>query len=186
MTATLERLLFRLSKVVALLGGLVLLALILMTVTSIIGRAIGRHEALREVVWLAWWRAIRGDFELIEMGTAVAIFAFLPYCQMVRGNVVVDFFTNRSHPRLKAAMAVMANTLFSVIAALFAWRMALATHDLYSATFQQTSMLLRIPLWWGYLAATGFMLLLAVVCVYTVWRSLLEALGEGEPGYEPA
>jgi TRAP-type C4-dicarboxylate transport system permease small subunit len=68
----------------------------------------------------------------------------------------------------------------------FTWRMAINTYHLYTATFPQTTMILRIPLWWGYAAATLFMALLAIVCLFTVWRSLAEALGKGEPAYEPS
>lgn len=166
------------SRFIALLGGVVLIGLTLVTVYSIIGRAISRN--LREVSLLAWWGPVRGDFELIEMGTAIAIFAFLPYTQMVRGNVLVDFFTSGAHPRLKATMAVLANLLFSLLAILFTWRMMIGTYQLYSATFVQTSMILRIPTWWGYVPATLFMVFLSIVCVYTVWRSAREAFGEGE------
>ena len=37
---------------------------------------------------------INGDFELVQMATAIAVFSFLPYCQARRGNIVVDTFTS--------------------------------------------------------------------------------------------
>ena len=37
---------------------------------------------------------INGDFEMVQMATAIAVFSFLPYCQARRGNIVVDTFTS--------------------------------------------------------------------------------------------
>ena len=50
-------------------AALVLIALILLTVVSVVGRAL-------------FSAPIPGDFELVEIGMAVAVFAFLPYCQL--------------------------------------------------------------------------------------------------------
>jgi TRAP-type C4-dicarboxylate transport system permease small subunit len=174
-----EQVLLSLATRIALLGGAVLIALAGITVYSVVGRWISRD--LSEPGFLSWWRPIRGDFELIEMGTAVAIFAFLPYTQMVRGNVVVDFFTSTASPRLKAALAIPANLLFSALAGVLAWRMITGTVEQYTASFTQTTMLLRIPLWWGYLPAALFVCVLALVSLFTVWRSAREALADGEP-----
>ena len=52
----------------ALIGTLILLIVILISTLSIFGR-------------LVLERPIVGDFELVEMGCAVAIFLFLPLCQ---------------------------------------------------------------------------------------------------------
>ena len=36
-----------------------------------------------------------GDFEMVQMAVALAIFSFLPYTQLRRGNMLVDTFTSR-------------------------------------------------------------------------------------------
>ena len=36
---------------------------------------------------------IPGDYDLVAILSGCAVFAFLPYCQMVHGNVMVEFFT---------------------------------------------------------------------------------------------
>ena len=157
--------------------------LALITVYSIVGRSLIRTE-LGSSFLLSWWRPVRGDFELIELGTAVAIASFFPYCQMVRGNVVVDFFTYRAHPRAKAVMAVFANLLFAALSLLITWRMTVGSEEFFSAPFKQSSMILKIPLWQGMMVVTAFMAFLSAVCVFTLYRSAREALGSGEP--EPA
>jgi len=74
---------FGLSRAWAVLGGVMLLAVMLMTVLSVVMRAVLGFPIL-------------GDYELVEIGTAIAAFAFLPYCHQAGGNVVVDVFTNRA------------------------------------------------------------------------------------------
>lgn len=37
---------------------------------------------------------IDGDFEFVKMATAITVFAYLPYTQVRRGNIMVDTFTN--------------------------------------------------------------------------------------------
>ncbi|MEK9725330.1 MAG: hypothetical protein VW405_17875, partial [Rhodospirillaceae bacterium] len=58
----------------ALLGGLVLLAVVLINAYSIVTAALIN-------------KPFPGDFELTEMGVAVASFCFLPYCQLTGANV---------------------------------------------------------------------------------------------------
>lgn len=159
------------------------MAMSLLTLYSVIGRYLSGNSA---VALIAWWKPVRGDFELVELGTAVAILSFFPYTQMVRGNVLVDFFTANAPPHFKAATSLFSNLLFAILAVTFTWRMALGTFELLTARFQQTSMLLRLPLWWGFLAATLFFGLLSLVCVYTALRSLAEMLGSGELDHNPA
>lgn len=173
------RLLYRLSVIVALLGGVVLTAVTVMTVYSIVGRHLVSFTWFRDLPVIGQFRPVTGDFELVELGCAVAIFAFLPYCQMVRGNVAVDFFTANAHPRTKAWLACLGNGLFTLIAGLLTWRLYHGYLDM--ERYGQTSMVLRIPIYWAYMPAVATMALLTVVCAYTVYRSLREALGEGEP-----
>ena len=147
---------------VALLGGLVLFALTLLTVISVVGRAV-------------FSAPIPGDFELVELGMAVAIFAFLPYCQIVRGNVIVDLFTSKASARTRALLDGVGNLLFTAIAALLTWRVALGGLEIRS--YHETTMVLQVPVWWGYVPAVAFLAFLTVVCAYTVWRSVLEYRG---------
>ena len=157
------RALYRAATGIALLGGLVLFALTLLTVISGVGRA-------------AFSAPIPGDFELVELGMAVAIFSFLPYCQIVRGNVIVDLFTSKASARTRALLDGVGNLLYTAIAALLTWRVALGGLEIRS--YSETTMVLQVPVWWGYVPAVAFLAFLTVVCAYTVWRSALEYRGE--------
>jgi TRAP-type C4-dicarboxylate transport system permease small subunit len=157
--ARVGRALHRTATGVALLGGLVLFALTLLTVISVVGRA-------------AFSAPIPGDFELVELGMAVAIFSFLPYCQIVRGNVIVDLFTSKASLRTRALLDGVGNMLYTAIAALLTWRVALGGLEIRS--YNETTMVLQVPVWWGYVPAVAFLAFLTIVCAYTVWRSALE------------
>ena len=164
-TNRVEQLLTLLSGGFAVFGGLVLIGLILMTVISVIGRSLFNTP-------------IPGDFELVEIGCAVAVFSFLPYCQLIRGNVVVDFFTARTPPRPKALLDMMGNLLYTGISALLTWRLALGGMDL--KRYNESSMVLQVPIWWGFIPVVVGAGLLTVVCAYTVWRSWREAVRGGQ------
>jgi TRAP-type C4-dicarboxylate transport system permease small subunit len=157
------RALYRTATGVAVVGGFVLFALTLLTVISVVGR-------------VAFSAPIPGDFELVELGMAVAIFAFLPYCQIVRGNVIVDVFTTRASPRTRAVLDGVGNLLFTAIAALLTWRAAIGGLEIRS--YHETTMVLEVPVWWGYVPAVAILAFLTIVCAYTVWRSALEYQGE--------
>lgn len=160
-----------LARIVALLGGMVLLALILLTCISIIGRAVNGalHSGFMMSIAPGFSQglidagigAIRGDFELVEAGMAFCIFAFLPFCQVTAGHATVDVFTNflpRGANR----------TLEAAIAVLFAGVLVLIAVQLYGGMERkmssgQTSFLLEFPVWWAY-AASLFGASMAALC----------------------
>jgi len=167
--ASVGRFVTALAQAMALLGGVVLVAITVMTVMSITGRSLIS-------VGLG---PIRGDFELVEAGTAFAVFAFLPWCQLQRGHVTVDIAVVGFGPRVMAWLACIGNILMTVIAVLIFWRLLLGMAD--KQTYNETTFILQFPVWWSYLAASFGSALFALVCAYTVWRSANEATGLGEP-----
>lgn len=160
MIAKLERVLTLLTGSLALFGGLILIALILITVVSILGRALFNTP-------------ISGNFELVEMGCAIAIFAFLPYCHLVRGNVVVEFFTAKANPRLKALLDLVGNGIYTGIAGLLTWRVTLGGIEL--KTYGESTMVLAVPVWPAFIPIVCCLVLLTLVCSYSVLRSWHEA-----------
>lgn len=179
--ARVERALTIAASTMAIMGGLVLTAIILMMVGSISGRALSGIDWVRGIDALDWIRPVRGDFELVEVGTAVAVFSFLPYCQLMRGNVTVDFFVHNAPARVKAALSALGNIAFTIVAVLIAWQINNALVEKSTASWVETTMILQMPVWWGYVPSVGSLALLVMVCVFTVVRSVYEALGPGEP-----
>src|SRR5512137_52905 len=131
-------------------GGGVLIAMMGLSVVSVIGRKF-------------FDMPVQGDFELVQLGCAVCVACFLPWCQIEKGHVIVDFFTVNASVRIKAWLDTAGALLLGASAALLAWRLALGTWSVWST--QETTMILGAPVWIGYaplvpafalLAATGF------------------------------
>lgn len=153
----LGRWLFHISRGLAALGGLVLVAITLMSVASIASRALTS-------------RGLLGDFELVQLGCAVAVAAFLPWGQMRGNHVVVDFFTEGLRARGKDWLDAIGAALMALCAAVVAWRMVIGTLDLRAS--QESSMLLGVPTWYAYALMTPSFAVLAVTALYTAWRKL--------------
>ncbi|MEL6948414.1 MAG: TRAP transporter small permease [Pseudomonadota bacterium] len=149
----------------ALLGGLVLVAMTLMTLVSITGRSLT----------FAGFAPVPGAFELVEAGTAFAVFSFLPWCQLQRGHVTVDVVAARFGPRVMAVLSFLANVAMALVAALIFWRLLLGLLD--KRAYLETTFILQFPVWWSYLAASFGAGLFVIVCAYTAWRSANEMSG---------
>ncbi|WP_432695974.1 TRAP transporter small permease [Marinobacterium sp. YM272] len=135
------------SRQFALVGGLIMLALATMTVVSIVGRAtIGV--------------SVEGDYELVELGLAAAVFLFLPECYLRQGHVVVDLFTAGCKPSTLRVLDKIADVLFLIVSVVLVWRMSLS--GLESRDYFEQTMILSMPLWWVYavgVVCTGLMAL---------------------------
>ncbi len=146
-----------LARWFALLGGGVLTALVLLVVVSVVGRVV-------------LGRPVPGDFEIVATGTAVAVFLCLPYCQLQRGNLLVDLFLSRWSPRVVAWLDALSAGLLACLGLLFAWRMSLGLRDAF--VYEDISIILGYPLWWAYPFAIASFLLLACACVVTAQDDL--------------
>ena len=167
------------STAVALLGGLVLVALTALTVWSVLGREVQDLPFWPDFAPFSWLTVVPGEFELVELAYAGAVFCFLPYCHIVRGNVIVDVFTDRLPWRAKAWLELVGDLLYTAIAGLVAWQLCLRLVEHWHAAWPETTMILRIPVAWGYLPAVLATGLLTLVCAYTAAAGLRRALRGG-------
>ncbi len=175
-----------LAKGWAILGGVLLVGLSVMTVVSITGRALTGYGL----------GPVPGDYELVANGCAIAIFAFLPWCQLRRGHVTVDIFINRLSSRAIAVFGFLGDVLVLVVSAIIARQLYLgwgekfpygsdALRDAlamgYKPFFAETTYELQIPVWMPYTAALIGAVLMVIVAAYTVWRSLNWVIDGQEP-----
>jgi len=160
-------LLFGLCRALALAGGLVLIAMMLMSLASIAGRAAFAHP-------------LPGDYELVQLGCAISVAAFLPYCQMRGGHVLVDFFTAHSRLAVRASLDALGALLLGVAAAVIAWRLTAGAVGLREANDQTT--ILAIPTWWAVALMVPSFALLALSGFYTAWRHWRSRSGEPANG----
>ena len=134
----------------ALLGGVVLLGVALMTTWSATsGVVVGRP--------------LPGEVELTEMLVAVAVFMFLPYCQLTGANVTADIFTARAGPRTVAALAMLSSLVAVAFGALLLWRMYEGM--LSYREYVEVTTILGIPIWYGYVPALASLALLIAAAV---------------------
>lgn len=153
------RVLFRAARWLAVFGGLVLCIMALMTTISVTGRA-------------AFDLPVPGDFELVAIGTSTAVFAFLPYCQISRGNVIVDFFMVGAPTRAKTVCDTVGGLFYLAVGVLLTWRMYFGAVDMYS--YGEKTMTINFPRWVTFPYALACMAFLIVVIAYTVGRSVAE------------
>lgn len=113
---------------------------------------------------------VRGDFELVQMGTALVFFACLPLCQMRRGNVIVDTFTTRLPARVRAAIDALWDLVFAAAMALIAWRLMVGALEAWSS--HTTTMVLLAPIAPAIAACAVMSALLALVSVATAAERL--------------
>lgn len=156
------RRLHALSKAFALAGGVLFIALIAMSLVSIVGRKL-------------FSLPVPGDFEVLQMGAAVATASFFAYCQMTDSHLRVDFFTTWMPPRVRAALDGLAALMMATVALLLAWRTAAGA--LSSHASGEVSLMLGWPGWIAIALIVPSLLLFALTSGYTAVRRLGLAAG---------
>jgi TRAP-type C4-dicarboxylate transport system permease small subunit len=142
----------------AMLGGLITLALSIMTALS----------AISNVLFDAPFAA---DYELVKHFIAIAIFMFLPYCQLTGSNVTVDIFTEGMGDRGKAAMAAFS----SLFALAFALLLLVQMYGglLSYMRYRETTPVLGLPLWTAFpfiLVSLALLALAAIITLSEGWK----------------
>lgn len=155
------KLIYDVSRVMAWFGGFVLSLVAVVSVSSIAGRSLSGFGL----------GPVPGDFELVEAGTALAVFCFLPWCHLRRSHADVGMFWNIYPAPLQRFLKVATDALMLAVWLLLVWRMGVAMLEYRSNG--EVSFILQMPVWWGYAAS---MLPALLGCVVYFWR-LLETLG---------
>ncbi|PRX31936.1 TRAP-type C4-dicarboxylate transport system, small permease component [Meinhardsimonia xiamenensis] len=151
----------RLIDLWAIGGGMLLIAVVVMNVLSVIGG----------VVWVPF----PGDFELTEVGVAVAAFAFLPYCQLHRANVTADIFTANASPRLVSFFSLLGSVVALLFSLLLLWRMYAGMLD--QKEYDYTTAIVQLPIWWAFVPILISLALLAVASLITLSEDIRGAFG---------
>lgn len=153
-----------LCRFVALFGGVLLLFVTLLVVTSVSGRALIPFGL----------GPVPGDFELVEFATAMAVFSFLPWCQLQRGHVSVDILQSVLGKATDAWLSAFYSAVMTAISAIIVWRLWAGMLD--KQTYAETTFILQIPVWWAYAACVPLAALSILASFWTVLRDIGEAL----------
>jgi len=144
----------------ALAGGMLLFLVVFLNTFSVAGGIVGNP--------------IPGDFELTEMGVAIAVFAFLPYCQLTNANVTADIFTSKASPRMIAVFGLASSLIALLFSLLLFWCMYQGMVDRYN--YQYTSAILLIPMWIPYVPVLFSWILLLLAAIISVKDFYLDSL----------
>lgn len=145
------------SKWLALAGGMVFVLLVLMSIVSIVGRKL-------------FSTPVPGDVELLQMCAAFGSASFFAWCHLNHGDVKVDFFTAKWRPGLTIRLDGFGSLLVGLFGALIAWRSfvgALALRE-----YEETSVILGIPVWIAQMLMVPGFVLLALAGFYMASRML--------------
>lgn len=179
-----------LARAMAILGGLVLTALVVLICVSVLGRG-GNTFAHWELIETSTpglsafllgtgVGPVPGDFEIVEAAIAFAIFAFLPLCQLKSAHATVDVFTSflpeRANIRLKAFWEVM----LTLAIVLITWRLGAGLIDKFNTG--ESTLLLGFPKWWAFMASFIAAIAASAVALFCAYHRAAAAYR----GYEPA
>lgn len=133
----------------ALCGAALLCCVVVVNVASTIGSIFGTPFA--------------GDFEITQVGVAIAVFAFLPYAQLSGANVSADIFTARAGPKTIAALTALGALMALVFALVLLARMSVGLLD--QKAYGYTTTILQFPHWLAFVPILISLALLAVAAI---------------------
>jgi len=179
-----RRLIYFLARFTAVIGGLVLMALVLMTTASIIGRTVNKmlHSPFFQEKLTGLSQGlidmgigeINGNYELLEAGVAFAIFSFLPICQYYGAHATVDVFTSFLPARVNRWIMAFWEVVLAAVIVLIIWRLYEGMQRYLGNG--ETTLFLQFPVWWAYAASFASGVIASVVPVYCAVIRVIEAI----------
>lgn len=142
----------RLAIALAAGGGAMLLATALLTTISVTRR------------WLTG-QPVPGDFELVSIGSGVAVLGFLAYGTLARANIIVDTFSGWLPRRATQLMDGFWSLVWAAVAALLAERLLVGARETWASN--TTTMVLGLPTWWA--VALGAVAFAATALAAMLW-----------------
>jgi TRAP-type C4-dicarboxylate transport system permease small subunit len=155
-----------LAKLCAILAGLLLISITLMTVVSVLGRnTIGK--------------TIAGDYELSAAAAGAAIALFMPWCQFKRGNIMVDFFTAKVSASKQNLMNRFGALVLACIMALMTWRTTLGGLNAWAT--HSGSQIMNFPDWVVYAAMAVPLALTACIALHQAMFGFSAQIAQDSP-----
>ncbi|MDU8912287.1 TRAP transporter small permease [Aestuariicoccus sp. MJ-SS9] len=162
----------RIAAALAILGGIVLLGIVVLTCISIAGRALIPLD-----IGLG---PIRGIYDMTEIGMAAAVFAFLPWTQLREAHARVDLFQTVYPKGMNLFLDLLFNAAMFVVALVGTYRLYLGMLDKLS--FGETTLIAQIPVWQGYAASLLGGVAFVLVAAFCILRSLRRLAGYSDEG----
>ena len=149
------KLLERGARISAVLAGVLLTVITLMTCVSLIGRN------------TTGWTLV-GDVEISGFVAGAAIALFMPWCQLRRSNIMVDFFTARASAATQLLLDRFGALLLALAMGLMTWRTAAGGLSAWAS--HAGSMMLGLPEWTVYCFMVPAFLLSTLIALAQAFR----------------
>ena len=149
-----------LARACAVAAGVLLIVITLMTCISLIGR--------NTTGW-----SIVGAFELSGSAAGAAIALFMPWCQVRRGNIIVDFFTAKSSAATQDWLDRFGALLLALAMGLMAWRTGIGGVNAWKSG--AGSMIMGFPEWIVYVGMVPPLALTALIALVQAFRGFGDA-----------
>lgn len=177
-----HRIMSGIARSLAILGGAVLVALISLTCLSVIGRilnSIGHSQFFKTSGstlgdYFKFFGPINGDYELVEAGIALAIFLFLPWCQLTRKHATVELLTAVFPKAVNKCLSLLWEIVFAAVIVLITWRLYVGMSD--KMRYGETTFLLQMPVWWAFAACTIAAFFASLVALYCAYLRTVETI----------
>ena len=153
-------LLGKLARLCAILGGVLLTVITLMTCVSLIGR--------NTTGW-----SIVGAFELSGSAAGAAIALFMPWCQVRRGNIIVDFFTAKASEATQRGLDRFGALLLALAMGLMTWRTGVGGLNAWNSG--AGSMIMGFPEWIVYVGMVPPLALTTLIALMQAVRGFGDA-----------
>jgi TRAP-type mannitol/chloroaromatic compound transport system permease small subunit len=153
--------LLKVSRVLALGGGLIFVGLVAMSLVSVVGRKLFSF-------------VVPGDVEVLQMLAAVASASFFPYCHLIQGDIKVDFFTHNMNPIIINALDTLGSLMVALFGVIVAWRTWAGAMSLKEVG--ETSAILAWPVWIAQAMMVPSFVLLAIAGFYMCGHKLRQAV----------
>ncbi len=137
----------------AAVAGVVLIALMLLTVADVVGRYFFNSP-------------LNGVFDLTQFAVLIMTFLSFAYCGFRGAHVMIELLYDRIPKGAQFACRRASNAIGAVLFAVIAWRSVIQSFDVRE--FNETSQLLTIPFWpFYYVVAFGAALFALVLAIKT-------------------
>lgn len=137
----------------AAVAGVVLVALMCLTVADVVGRYFFNSP-------------LNGVFDLTQFAVLIMTFLSFAYCGFRGAHVVIELLYDRIPERAQFIVRRLSNALGTVLFAAIAWRAVIQSFDVRE--FNEASQLLTIPYWpFYYVVAFGAALFAIVLAIKT-------------------
>ena len=141
------------THAMAVVGGLAVAGLIVVTVADVVGRQIGLP--------------VKGAYDLVRVLGAVAMACALPLTKAVKGHIAIEYFFQKMGARGRAAMDTVMRLVLLALFGLLTWQFALQGQRFLDSG--ETTTTLHMPMFWvPWLAALACLATAGV----TLWHLL--------------